>query len=208
MPMLLNSTHDRALLGIWEISESVVFFEEAIDYRSHASNPGKRLQQLASRMILDVLQPGFPFSQITLNPAGKPIIETGTTHFSISHTIGFAAAIIASEVPVGIDIEHISPRVLKVERKFLNEHEFSLLSPFSLPDRIAYASLFWSIKETVYKCKGKGGVDISHDISIISFLQAEKGVAQVKVGKQEGIYPVHYQRVNEVWFSHMQAIIQ
>lgn len=159
-------------------------------------------------MLLDALHPGFPFSQISLNLAGKPIIETGMLQFSISHTKGFAAAIIADEMPVGVDIEYISPRVLKIEKKFLNEHEFMLLDKFSSDDRIAFASLFWSIKETVYKCWGKGGVDFSDDIRIISFMPTEMGMAMVQFGALEQVHHVHYQRMGGTWLSHMQGFIK
>jgi len=205
MPLVLNTTHHLALVGVWEITEPSDFFEHAIAYRSGASNPGHHLQQLASRMLLDALYPGFPFAKITLNPAGKPIIEKSITQFSISHTKGFAAAIIAEVTPVGIDIEGISPRVLKVEKKFLNAHEFMLLDRFSLQERIDFASLFWCIKETVYKCWGKGGVDFSDGIRIMSFMPTEKGMAMLQFGAFEQLHQVHYQRLGDLWISHMQA---
>lgn len=206
--MVLNTTHAEALLGVWEITETAAFFEQAIAYRSPASNPGHRLQQLASRMILDALHPGFPFGHIVLSPAGKPFFENRATQFSISHTKGFAAAIIADQTPVGIDIEYISPRVLKVEKKFLNAHEFMLLDKFSSEDRITYASLFWSMKETAYKCRGKGGVGFSEDIRIISFMPSEKGMAKLQFGVSDQVHDIHYQRMGDVWLSHMQAFIK
>lgn len=158
--------------------------------------------------MLDVLHPRFPFPQIKLNRAGKPIIETGALQFSISHTKGFAAAIIVEGIPVGIDIECISSRVLKVEKKFLNAHECMMLDKFSLTERIAFASLFWSIKETVYKCWGKGGVDFSDQIRIISFMALENGSAHVQFGGLETVYHVHYQRLGNLWLSYMQGTIK
>lgn len=208
MPLLLNTTFNEALVGVWEITEPTDFFEQAIAYRSNASNPGQRLQQLASRMVLDSLYPGFPFGQIILNPVGKPILEIDAIQFSISHTKGFAAAIVAEEIPVGIDIESISPRVLKVEKKFLNQHEFMLLERLKAEDRIVFASLFWSIKEAVYKCWGKGGVDFSNDIRIMNFERMEKGLAELQFGEHQEVYTVYYQRIGEVWLSHMLAHIK
>jgi phosphopantetheinyl transferase len=206
---LVRSIHNADIsLGLWEITEEHSFFEQAIPYRAIASNPGQQLQQLASRMVLNVLQPSFPFDQIQLNPAGKPSLPEGMPQFSISHTKGFAAGIISAEAQVGIDIESISPRVLKIEKKFLNPHEFALLARFSEQDRIVFASLFWSIKETVYKCWGNGGVDFSEQIRIQSFALQDHGTAAIQFGQSTAVHTVHYFREGDLWLSYMQAFLQ
>lgn len=159
-------------------------------------------------MVLKALQPLFPFEQIQLNPAGKPFLSEGMPQFSISHTRGFAAGIISNETPVGIDIEWISPRVLKIEKKFLNPHEHALLASLSEQDRIVFASLFWSIKETVYKCWGNGGVDFSEDIKIQSFSLQDQGTAAIQFGQSAAVYTVHYFREGDLWLSYMHALLQ
>jgi len=206
---LVRSIHNADIsLGLWEITEEHSFFEQAIPYRAIASNPGQQLQQLASRMVLNVLQPSFPFDQIQLNPAGKPSLPEGMPQFSISHTKGFAAGIISAETPVGIDIESISPRVLKIEKKFLNPHEFALLATFSEQDRIVFASLFWTIKETVYKCWGNGGLDFTEQIRIQSFDLQDHGTAAIQFGQSAAVHTVHYLREGDLWLSYMQAFLQ
>ena len=195
-------------MGLWEITEDHSFFEQASPYRAVASNPGQQLQQLASRMVLKALQPLFPISQIQLNPAGKPFLPEGLPQFSISHTRGFAAGIISAESPVGIDIEFISPRVLRIEKKFLNPQEYALLAPLSEQDRIVVSSLFWSIKETVYKCWGNGGVDFAEQIRIRSFALQDHGTASIQFGQSTAEYTVHYQREGDLWVSYMQAFLK
>jgi phosphopantetheinyl transferase len=153
------------------------------------------------------LQPSFPFDQIQLNPAGKPFLPGGR-QFSISHTRGFAAGIISAETPVGIDIEYISPRVLKIEKKFLNPQEYALLAPFSEQDRIVFSSLFWSIKETVYKCWGNGGVDFTEQIRIQSFSNHDHGTAAIQFGQSTTVHTVNYLREGDLWMSYMQAFLQ
>jgi len=207
MPLVRSIENADISLGLWEITEEHLFFEKAIPYRAVASNPGQQLQQLASRMVLNALQPSFPFGQIQLNPAGKPFLPGGR-QFSISHTRGFAAGIISADTPVGIDIEFISPRVLKIEKKFLNPQECALLDPLSEQERIVFSSLFWSIKETVYKCWGNGGVDFAEQIRIQSFSDHEKGRATVQFGQGTAMYTVCYQREGDLWLSYMQAFLQ
>jgi phosphopantetheinyl transferase len=208
MPLVRSIHNAEISMGLWEITEDHSFFEQASPYRAVASNPGQQLQQLASRMVLKALQPLFPISQIQLNTAGKPFLPEGMSQFSISHTRGFAAAIISPEIPVGIDIEFISPRVLKVEKKFLNHQEFALLAPLSEQDRIVFSSLFWSIKETVYKCWGNGGVDFAEQIRIQSFALQDHGTATIQFGQSTAVYTVHYFREGDLWLSYMQAFLQ
>lgn len=207
MPMVRSIQNAEISLGLWEITEASSFFEEASPYRAIASHPGQKLQQLASRMVLNALQPSFPFDQIQANTAGKPFLPEGLPQFSISHTRGFAAGIISDETPVGIDIEWISPRVLKIEKKFLNPHEHALLASLSEQDRIVFASLFWSIKETVYKCWGIGGVDFSEQIRIQSFSLQDQGTAAIQFGQSAALHAVHYFRVGDLWLSYMQAFL-
>lgn len=159
-------------------------------------------------MVLKALQPLFPFDQIQINPAGKPFLSVEMPQFSISHTRGFAAGIISDETPVGIDIEWISPRVLKIEKKFLNPHEFALLASLSAQDRIVFASLFWSIKETVYKCYGDGGVDFAEQIKIQSFSLQHHGAATIQFGQSAALHTVHYFREGDLWLSYMHAFLQ
>jgi phosphopantetheine--protein transferase-like protein len=208
MPLVRSIQNAEISMGLWEITEEHSFFEQASPYRSVASNPGQQLQQLASRMVLMALQPLFPIDQIHVNPAGKPFLAEGMAQFSISHTRGFAAAIISPEIPVGIDIEFISPRVLKIEKKFLNPHEYALLAQFSEHDRIAFLTLFWSIKETVYKCWGIGGVDFSEHIRIQSFTPQHQGVALVQFGESTAVHTVYYLREGDLWLSYLQAFLQ
>jgi 4'-phosphopantetheinyl transferase len=207
MPLVHTIRDTEISLGLWEITEDPLFFEQAMPYRSVVSNPGQQLQQLASRMVLKALQPSFPFDQIQLNTAGKPLLPNGMSFFSISHTRGFAAGIISSDAPVGIDIEFISQRVLRIEKKFLNAHEYALLAPLSEQDRVVYASLFWSIKETVYKCWGNGGVDFSEQIRIRSFTLNRQGTASVQFGHGTVFHSVHYYREGDLWLTYMQALL-
>jgi phosphopantetheine--protein transferase-like protein len=128
--------------------------------------------------------------------------------FSISHTKGFAAGIISAEIPVGIDIEFISPRVLKIEKRFLNPHEYALLDSLAEEERVVFSSLFWSIKETVYKCWGKGGVDFADQIRIQSFSPQHQGAAAVQFRQSADVYSVQYLRIGDLWLTHMQALLQ
>jgi phosphopantetheinyl transferase len=205
MPLIHVQHNTSCRLGLWQIAEEVLFFEEQIPYRSEASNQARKLQQLASRMVLNELESGFPFDGVVLNHAGKPMLVSKNTYFSISHTSGYAAAIIA-DIAVGLDVEIINDRVLKVVHKFLNAHEISLLSELDTLQRIKYATLFWSIKEAVFKCWGKGGVDFSDHIRIVSFQQTDKGSASILFNLADGqSFTVEYMLIENLWVTYIMA---
>ncbi len=153
-------------------------------------------------MVLDSLYPGFPFDEVTINGSGKPEFNHGHLHFSLSHCSGFAAGIVSEKGPVGIDVEVISNRVLKVEKKFLNAHELEWLGEFELNLRPTYATLLWSIKETVFKHWGKGGVDFAKDIMIRGITISDQGVASVGFQKLDPKdLQVQFFRYDQVWLS-------
>lgn len=68
---------------------------------------------------------------------------------SVSHDNRFAIAI-ASQDPIGVDVEEISERVLKIQRYFMNEYEMTMVRQ-SCVDEIESSLRVWTIKEAVSK---------------------------------------------------------
>ncbi len=202
MPLVQLVKQNAADCGLWKIEEDAGFFQANISYVSPATHPGKQLQQLASRMVLESLHPGFPFDEVILNGVGKPVLNNDRLHFSLSHCNGFAAAIVSEKGPVGIDVEVISDRVFKVEKKFLNTHELELLGQVDPHLRYSYATLLWSIKETVYKYWGRGGVDFAQDMLVTLVNFSDQGIARVAFRKQDANQlEVQFLRYGQVWLS-------
>lgn len=206
MPCIYAQEEGGIQLALWKITETADFFNQKISYRSPASNPDVITQQLASRFLLNELSPDFSFDDIVLNDSGKPVFPGQEKYFSLSHTKGYAAVIINEHKPVGIDIELISDRVMKVEHKFLNDRERSLLSRFDSKARVKYATLCWSIKETVYKCWGEGGVDFSSHINILDITDADQGIAEVHFLKNGFHHQVSYMLFGDLWLTYMVDI--
>jgi phosphopantetheinyl transferase len=72
---------------------------------------------------------------------------------------------VSREYRVGVDIEGITPKVEKIIHKFLSAQE-QLLLPAE--EKFTTATLFWCVKESVYKWKGLGSVDFIRHINIRS----------------------------------------
>ena len=122
----------------------------------------------------------------------------------MSHCDGFSAAIMGKIAPVGIDVERINPRILRIESKFLNATEYELLSGCNEESRLVYSTLFWSIKETVFKWWGDGAVDFSEQIQIKSIDLLDKGTALIKFGKNsETELLVEYIRYQDTWITYV-----
>jgi phosphopantetheinyl transferase len=149
-------------LAVWHITEAPNFFAR-IPLQRQILNEQKRLQHLAGRQLLLALQPNFPLSNILVADSKKPFLEDEAYHFSISHACTFAAAIISTQNRVGVDVEVCASKALRVLPKFLSPTEQSLL-PLSNDD--AFATLFWSVKEAVYKWNGALGIDFIRDMPI------------------------------------------
>lgn len=84
---------------------------------------------------------------------GAPAL-TGVTdapHISVSHS-GGAYALSAAPVPHGTDIELHSPKAHRLKEKFLTTAEWALAPATGQPPEAA-ATLMWSAKEAVYKCR-------------------------------------------------------
>jgi 4'-phosphopantetheinyl transferase len=202
MPLVYKKEGDDFRLGLWKIEEDIPFFESAITYRSNAANQERAKQQLAARMALESVHANFPFNQVEIIDGGKPALKNNESKFSLSHCNGYSAAIISQRCEVGIDIEPIHERVIKVEKKFLNDHELNLLASAGEVDRVVYSTLFWSLKESMYKWWGKGSVDFSSDIQIIEFNKEDEGTAAMKFTKlPDTLFKLNYIRFENIWMS-------
>ena len=168
MPVFFQQQiNDSTRLGIWKIEETEEFFKSNVPQHRDVTHPHKRLQHLAGRFLLQYLFPDFPYELIQIADTRKPFLPDEQYHFSISHCGDYAAAIVSKDSRVGIDIEKPTEKISRIMYKFLSakEHEhFHLIQPDK--DRIPFATLLWSAKESVFKWYGNGGVDFRKEIQL------------------------------------------
>jgi phosphopantetheinyl transferase len=159
--------NESTRLGIWKVEETEEFFKSNVPQHRDVTHPHKRLQHLAGRFLLQYLFPAFPYELIQIADTRKPFLPDEQYHFSISHCGDYAAAIVSKKSRVGIDIEIPAERISRIMYKFLSakEHEqFHLIQPDT--DRIPFATLLWSAKESVFKWYGNGGIDFRKEIQL------------------------------------------
>ena len=165
MGVISNTTTQNCIIAIWEITETL---EELLQLSNTIStadfNTEKRKKEwLASRLLLNKINPSH---SISYNAFGAPGLSNGS-NISISHSKGLVAIII-SQQKVGLDIQEISEKALRVSSKFISSNNIKDLTAEK-------ATLIWGCKEAVFKWHQKGKVDFITDIKLHPFKSMEKG---------------------------------
>lgn len=145
---------DGTQVAIWKIEEPEHFFEERTGLHSLRKNPIRRLEHLAGRFLLQYVWPAFPLEHIAFTPLGKPYLPGSGLFFSVSHSYPYVAAAIRPEKEVGIDLQMVQPKIIRLQEKFLSPGEM-----FLCQDDPELLSLAWSAKEAAFKWFGAGAVD-------------------------------------------------
>lgn len=123
--------------------------------------PKRRLEWLGGRLAakhgLSRLgaagSPPAPWSgwSILPDPIGRPSLGQGATAtVSISHSQGYAAALVTTAGSCGIDIQQKSPQLIKVQERFVAPEELALAA--GVGDLVTRLALLWTAKEAVKKC--------------------------------------------------------
>jgi phosphopantetheinyl transferase len=206
MGVIFNDADNSFQVGVWQILEDQPDLEAGMAYRSEAGNLERRLQQLASRKMLFLLAPELDFNRLTVAPSGKPIDRLHKLKFSISHTKGYAAAIVCEGIEAGIDVELISDRASRIAPRFLHSNELKLIEQSHDAGINGIHTLCWSIKETVYKWWGKPGIDFARQIEITEL--KEQGLIEVscKFDRIQRTCGVTVKRFNNLWLTYMKEM--
>ena len=156
---------ETSRLIIWEISETinelktkVLLSENSLKLLNQRKSEIQKKQFLAIRNILSELS--IDDRDMKYEESGRPYV-IGGQNISLSHSDTYAAVILSDNV-VGIDIEIMNDRILKIKDKFL---ETELNYPEKL--EVATALIYWNIKESIFKAVPKKGVDFKKNILVL-----------------------------------------
>ena len=191
MPIIHKIEKKNVTILVWEITETLEELQvlgKEINATSHTSEKRKK-EYLASRLLINEI---IPNTAITYNEFGAPELENDN-HISISHSRGLVSIIISKQ-QVGIDIEEVSEKTLRLALKFVSAKNLTHLTKEK-------ATLIWCIKEAAFKWHQKGGVDFIKDILIPEFSVKEKGQITTYFKKQELI--LNYQKINNHYLVYV-----
>lgn len=183
-------------IAVWHINESEDFFLAQVPLQKNISHWHKRLQHLAGRLLLKEMYPGFPVNLIQIADTKKPYLEDEPFHFSISHCGDYAAAIVSKEYRVGVDVELVNDKILQIQKKFMSEGEKKMFNEQGSMNNVQYATLCWSVKESVFKWWGKGSVDFKRGM-VLQSIQGDYTEGKLHcLFKNETELVVHYLSFN------------
>ena len=174
MPIIFQQTSlPLVQIAVWHISEPLAFFEQRLPAGRVIEHPQVRARHLAARHLLQQLRPDFSLDRIVVSQSGKPFVDNGEFHFSLTHCSNYAGVIVSEAGSVGIDLEQSGDRIFRIRHKFLSDADQELLlkqgglSQLQEGQEAAcWLTRCWSAKESVYKWYGESGVDFREQICL------------------------------------------
>lgn len=195
----IRNINDDTLLGLWHLEEPADALQQQLEALAPAelaipafSHASRRQQWLGGRLLAYMLLPALASTRplLVALPGEKPFFDQPGLHLSISHTRRQVAVILSRSAPVGIDLESIHPKVLRVKDKFLTPAEQDLAGE-DLNKNLVY----WCAKETLYKLYGRKQVLFKEHLQVgaLGSLAPGQLPARIQTPEFEQEYLVHYE---------------
>lgn len=178
MPLYKSLTvnADTQLL-VWKNTESLEELQAATQLREvcAARLAGMKSEQhkkgfLGVRMLLQHI--GYTDFDLFYDENGKPHLKDGK-NISITHSYAYSAIIVSSR-QIGIDMEMLRPKVVRIADKFV-ESEFSFLDANDEQDYLRRLIVIWGVKEAVYKMISRPGMSFKQNIDVLPFALIDGG---------------------------------
>ena len=104
--------------------------------------------------------------KIVYGPERKPYLHNNLFNISISHSKNFTAILMSKKKRVGLDLEFMSTKILRIADKFLRPEE---LDNIEKDQELYHLYLHWCAKEALYKINDKVDINFVTNLSIESF---------------------------------------
>ena len=188
-----------AVLGLWHRTETaaalVVLLPAGAPYAAllpPTAGPDRQGQWLAGRVLAHAvaaaLWPGSP-ELLVRNDAttGRPFVQGPSVPagavVSLSHSGAWAAALLATNGRVGVDVELVRDKARHIATKFLSDKELSAAQAVATD---AHFTLLWSAKETLYKLAERRGLIFKKQLLLEPFTPALAGEIPATLQLAEG----------------------
>ncbi|MGE0089536.1 MAG: 4'-phosphopantetheinyl transferase superfamily protein [Bacteroidales bacterium] len=179
MAIILNEPfNEDGILGMWEITEDfdylrsmVTLDEKDVERLEGFKNHQRKLEWLSVRVLLNSLTDKD--SRIVYGPERKPYLHHNSHNISISHSKELTAILLNKKRRVGIDLEFMSDKVLRIAEKFMRPEE---LESIDKTQEIYHLYLHWCAKEALYKICDKVDINFVTNLKIEPFKPKDKGL--------------------------------
>jgi phosphopantetheinyl transferase len=176
MPLENLHDHSDSAWALWKITEEEKFLANELhpfeQVPEGVSNPAKRLEFLAGRVLIKALLKKWdlPFEGLRKDDAGKPFFINHNIHLSLSHSYPYVAAMIDRQKSVGIDLEQPKEKLLRIGARVLNEEELK-----DAGNDVVKHCIYWCAKEALIKIYGKRHLILSKELAIRPFTLQKEG---------------------------------
>ncbi len=179
MAIILNeSFNEDGKLGIWEITEDfenlrsmVTLDDKDIERLDSFKNHQRKLEWLSVRVLLNSLTDKD--SRIVYGPERKPYLHNNSHNISISHSKNLTSILINKKRRVGLDLEFMTDKVLRIAEKFMRPEEIDSIDK---TQEIYHLYLHWCAKEALYKICDKVDINFVTNLKIEPFKPKDKGL--------------------------------
>lgn len=189
MPLTFQENiNEDTSIGLWKITETPEDLEQRLQLKAHElkllrslSKEKRNLHWLATRVLLRKMLNTSEYIDCQADENGKPILINHPHHISLSHSYDYAAVMISKTKKVGIDIEIIKDKIIRVQQKFMSADELDFIQE---KNRIAHLYVCWCAKEALYKLNGKKETSFKDHIHLAPFAYQDEGVLKASIDKE------------------------
>lgn len=213
----------------WHITEDVTLLFRAVllNESSRKRLDGMKSEShqkgfLAVRMLLQYI--GHSDEDLTYDASGKPHLQVKiqklkykssesvthhplpiTQHISISHSHEFSCICISDEV-IGIDLELIKEKSLKIAPRFM---DVTHLQGLSIADQITKTTIVWGIKESIFKIKNEKGISFPDHIFEKGFdIKEGKCTAELHFNNQIEKFDIQFHLIEGYVFVFSKILME
>ena len=172
-------------IGCWQITESIDELSESLtidaDLEERIKNCHERRvkELLATRVMLKQLMQNSE-EKIVYDENRKPSLKYGSEKISISHSRDRVVILMSKSVEVGIDVEYVGEKILRIKEKFLTEKELEFAG-----EDLVKGTIYWCAKESLYKFYGERELDFRKNLILSDFEVQRKGHFQAKIVQEQ-----------------------
>ena len=169
---------DDIEFGIWEITQdydtlrsNLILDDQDISTVESFKNHQRKLEWLSVRILLKTML--GKDSKIVYGPERKPYLHDNSRNISISHSKDITAILLSKKKRVGLDLEFMTDKILRIADKFLRPDE---LENIEKDQKLYHLYLHWCAKEALYKICDKVDINFVTNLNIEPFKPKEKGL--------------------------------
>lgn len=189
---IVNIKHisDHVTYGMWKIKENVDFLHRKAYLSSYEQaeyvkiqNIKRKKEWLSARVTLSSIctSLNIKYNGIIKDESNKPHLIGVPWHISISHSFPYAAALINTTGPCGIDIEMAKPSLFNISKRFLNEEELK-----QIPRDPMYLCSAWAAKEVLFKIYGRKSLSFKNNLFLSPYELKKEGQIQGHIKMEMG----------------------